>query len=229
MSATARSDVRRKDDFYETQAWCVDLLLDRISIPKTSHVCEPCAGQGAIVRRVLIHGFTSVECFELDRGRSRCLFDLPVSVQVGDARRLQPYRTPSLTISNPPYILAQAIIEAALAYTRGIVAMLLRLDFVAPKNRRPLFTSHGLPWLGVFERRPSFVSNVSWILVDRDNEKVDGPFDNKGAAEAAACLSGRTDLRLKRRTVNNDSCEYAWAVWGLPGGDGRWERLHNGA
>ena len=36
-------------------------------------------------------------------------------------------------------------------------------------------------------------------------------------------------LRIRKKKVSNDSCEYAWIVFGLPGGGGRWERLEEPA
>jgi len=224
MSATGRSDVRQRDDFYETPDYCVDELLRYVSIPRTAHICEPCAGSGAIVKRLLHHGFQSIEAMELCPTRGAPLFSLPLaSVQIGDALTLTPCYDVDVTISNPPYRPAQAIIERWLTLTPGVVAMLLRLDFIAAKCRRSLMGGK-LPDLFVFERRPSYVRNVRYVVV-KAKKIIAGPFGDLAKATKAAERRGG---RVRKRTVSNDSCEYAWCVWGLPGPGGRWQRILNG-
>jgi SAM-dependent methyltransferase len=51
MSATGRSKVRDELDRYDTPAWCVDRLLDRVSLPHGWWL-EPCCGSGSIIRAV---------------------------------------------------------------------------------------------------------------------------------------------------------------------------------
>lgn len=235
MSSTGRSsDVRRKDDFYATPGWCVDVLLQELRPSIRQHVCEPTAGSGSIVRRLMRHGFTSIEAIEIDHARAARLFELPISVQVGDVRRVAPMWTPTLTVGNPPFCIAQEIIEATLAWTRGVVAMLLRLGFVGPECRTEFLKRHR-PDIWILDRRPSFVSNVRYE-VGWQEKLATGKhrFHRVGERsfirqEAEALLQSMPvnghELKIRKTTVCNDSSEYAWFVFNLPGGGGRYRIL----
>ena len=234
MSSTGRSESRRKDDFYSTPPYCVDCLLSELRPDVRLHVCEPTAGSGAIVRRLLNYGFTSIDAIEIDSDRARRLFEFPVCVQVGDACKLKPMFVPKLTIGNPPFSEAQRIIEAALEWTQGPVAMLLRLGFIGPECRSEFLSEHP-PDIWILDRRPSFVSNVRWSVgyhqTGPDGKKkfhrIGDPTYIKEQAEKllSSLPKSKQELKIRKTKVCNDSSEYAWFIWGLPGGGGRWRIL----
>lgn len=234
MSATGRSNVRRKDDFYATPNWCVDVLLNELRPNLRQCVCEPTAGNGAIVQRLLHHGLTDIQAIEIDPVRAKRLFELPISVRVGDARVLRPRRVPSLTVGNPPFYIAQEIIEACLGWTRGVVAMLLRLGFVGPECRVDFLRRHPCD-IWVLDRRPSFVVNLRWEVgwyeplggSKRKFHRLGEPTFIKQEAQdrlAQMPVNGQ-QLTIRKTTVCNDSSEYAWFLWGLSGGGGHWRIL----
>lgn len=228
MSSSRRSDVRRKDDFYSTPDWCVDALLRELQPDRRSVVCEPTAGNGAIVSRLLNFGLSDIQAFEIDPIRAQRLFELPISVRIGDVMSLRPRRTPTLTIGNPPYCIAQNVIEACLGWTEGVVAMLLRLNFLGPKCRRQFFSSNP-PDVWILDRRPSFCSNVTWQIGWSDatgwHRKATFLLRDDAKRQLAGMPINGHDLTIKKVKVSNDSCEYAWMVWGLVGGGGRWRIL----
>lgn len=230
MSATGRTrDVRRKDDFYSTPGWCVDAMLRELQPAAHSVVCEPTAGSGAIVSRLLHYGCSDIQAFELDPVRAQRLFELPISVCIGDVTQMRPRRVPTLTVGNPPYCLAQSVIERCLGWTDGVVAMLLRLDFLGPKCRSP-FLRACPPDVWVLNKRPSFCSNVRWEIGWSDQKgwhRKGEPFLSFEQAENklnTMPINGHA-LTIKKQKVSNDSCEYAWMLWGLPGGGGHWRIL----
>lgn len=154
MSSTNRGAERRVADFYPTAAWCVHRLLEAWQ-PQGELWCDPCAGEGAIVRAV----------------RS---LELPVSWIVGDIRpdvasilrELQPaglfiwdYLKHSVQadviLTNFPFSLAQEFLTKALK-DAPTVAALLSLNFLGSAERAAWW--HELPpvQLYILPDRPSF-------------------------------------------------------------------------
>jgi hypothetical protein len=161
MSATNRGLTRRAaDDNYPTPAWCVHRLLEAAHLP-AGRWLEPTAGSGAIVRAVRerLPGieWTAVEL------RPECRDSLEVGA--GPEGRVVVHDLLTLTagdlappfdvaITNPPYALAQQVIERCLPLA-GVVAMLLRLNFLASRTRAPFMRSQP-PDVYVLPDRPSF-------------------------------------------------------------------------
>jgi hypothetical protein len=159
MTATSSVlTVRQPHDFYPTPAWVVHRLLEAVRLP-AGHWCDPCAGDGAIlraadvVRRDVI--WTAIEI------RPECEGDLEATgaiVVLGDALSCEwQFRPEPITvvITNPPYSLAEPFLRRALTMA-PMVAFLLRLDFLGSAKRCRLF-HEAVPDVYPLPNRPSFV------------------------------------------------------------------------
>lgn len=160
-------------DYYPTPAWCVDRLLDRVGAelfaPRDdihrTQALEPTAGDGAIVRAVddwfgrMRHGevrpaWTVVEMRENALRAPLATF---VDAHEGvDYRTWRPTLRFDVSIQNPPYALAEAIIRKALGECRRVAA-LLRTGFLGSDERTEFWRTVGAnPALYVLPDRPSF-------------------------------------------------------------------------
>jgi hypothetical protein len=198
MSATGRSDVREKDDFYETPEWCTRAILPHLApLPDVMHmVLEPAAGNGAIARVLLGSGpvlpnrlvmievddARAAECSAVGDCHAADFLEWARRPIIGDAC----FDCFDLVITNPPYRLAVEFVRASLGLIRpgGEVAMLLRLNWLASQRRAAFHRTHPSD-VYVLPRRPSFVRGTT------------------------------------------DATDYGWFVWG-PGRGNRWSILDLG-
>lgn len=158
MSAAGRGAARREHDVYETPAWCVEAFLAACPLPRSGVWLEPAVGDGAIVQ--------AVEEYAPGFGLRRWLACDVRTVAPGwgcDVRVASfldvsdwPDR-PHVIITNPPYSLALPFARRAVALVEpgGVVAMLLRLGFLASRERAEFLREHP-PDLYPLSRRPSF-------------------------------------------------------------------------
>ena len=163
MSSTNRGSVRPEHDVYPTPGWCVRRLLERVSLPSGLWF-EPCAGEGAIIDAanewIASDAISEVpgslirwesmdirpECYEPLRvfGRSHC----------GDFLKFTPVPRCEVVITNPPFSIAQQVIEQSLQIA-DVVVMLLRLNWLGTEVRHP-FVSEFMPDVHVLPNRPKF-------------------------------------------------------------------------
>lgn len=181
-------------DQYPTPAWCVRRLLETDALPLPGSASgmnrwlDPCAGRGNLIavvnewykskNKITVPGSTdgvipAWRSVEIDGFLHR---ENPYNCLLGDF--LRPDTLPSayteadVIITNPPYSLAQEFIEASLRCAK-IVAMLLRLNFLASETRHAFFEKHGMPDVYVLPNRPSFVggktdaTEYAWMVWDR--------------------------------------------------------------
>lgn len=159
MSSANRGRARNKDDLYETPYWMIEAEIPRIKqilsdIEGVPKIWEPCAGNGRITR-VLRHFFPDAFIHSSDIGEFDGLD------QVIDFLACEPgwqkHRW-DLIISNPPFFLAQPIIEHAqkLVADEGSVLMLERLNFFGTKKRESWLT-WDVPHSDISPRRASFL------------------------------------------------------------------------
>jgi len=165
MSSTGRGAQRKDHDKYYTPDWLVDegikiatrLLeryLRRIKQEKRTEtvILEPCCGGGAIVRKMQ----------EAWPAQKVTYFDISPDVgfpcEKQDFLSYQPPRFSSLTVSNPPYVEAEAIIKKAIdeTYLFGYVVMLLRVNFFGGQKRSAWLSENMPTEMHVSPRRPSF-------------------------------------------------------------------------
>lgn len=151
MSSTNRGAERAPNDLYVTPAWCVEAVLPLL--PMGGSILDPCCGTGAIL---------DVVRERIDSPEYAYGYDLVthpgVDLRQRDALSVEGWQRPDLVITNPPYSLAEAFVERAIAETAphgGTVAMLLRLAFLASRKRVALLRAHP-PDVHVLSRRPSF-------------------------------------------------------------------------
>ena len=246
MSATGRSDVRRKDDHYVTPAWCVQAIWPKLGA--FDSCLDPCAGEGRILMALQdLATYTSpvYRGIELDEERATlCATQNGIGCVVGDAFTVRgrecadPWMTPTqhnpydLIIMNPPYSLALEFIKAALASRPREIAVLLRVNFLASKARAQFWREHPCD-VYVLPKRPSFAVFLSCKEVKEN-----------GIIIAAGCgwsASYPTDAELpkacpectnsKLTKCSSDATEYAWfhfKDWSrknCPEGRGHWEIL----
>ena len=251
MSSTGRAGVRVTDDFYRTPDWCTDALAKIVhkhaidglfgEVPKIA-VCDPCAGDGAIVHRLYDLGFRDLSAVELVESRaaqidrSKC-----GDVVTGDYLRLQSHHlSPAITVvaTNPAFSIAQEVAERSFEIESSkLLALLLRVNFLAGKKRKSFFKKHPCD-VHVMAARPSFAVNISWqvsIKVTADDGKTklikkEGPFDNEWSAIAACRVhelqNPKEVFKVQRKVTTGDSCEYAWFIW-YEGCQQRWYRIES--
>jgi hypothetical protein len=173
MSATGRGAVREKDDFYETPAWCTSLILDALTAelgisPMVDTVLDPFAGRGAILDVATARRFRTIG-IEIDADRSSACESKPREskphcVRCADAlsetlRWVHPDDGNVVIVTNPPYRLAMQCVDRAIKEARGsIVAMLLRLNWLASQRRAAWHRAHP-SHVYVLPRRPSFTED----------------------------------------------------------------------
>ena len=151
-------------DQYWTPAWAVDRLLEALPLPSGSWL-EPCAGDGAIIRAVDARrsGVLWSAC-EIDPALEPALHAHvpPERLAIGDFL-LTPYETrpfPALfdvAFTNPPYVLAEAILRKC-QQLAGITVALLRVNFLESAERAAWFREW-TPDVYVLPNRPTFTGD----------------------------------------------------------------------
>jgi hypothetical protein len=151
---------RQAYDYYPTPAWCVRRLLEAVDLPGGRWL-EPAVGDGAIVRAVNAVR-DDVEWTTIDV-RGECaphiVADFASPLWARDVDDVTPGRGFDVCITNPPYNqAAEFVVEAR--RRAAVVAMLLRLNWLASRERRELLAG-SMPNVYVLPDRPSFVGGGS--------------------------------------------------------------------
>lgn len=166
MSATGRGAQRKTNDLYETPEWLTQAILPHLYLSPAVTVYEPACGKGAIVDVLIKSGVApyNIFCSDVD-AKSVMHVNAAFGVHSTQCDFLQQsfpfqqsaYLRPSLIITNPPYLVAEAFIQQALATIApwGTVAMLLRLNFLGGQKRAPFLRQNPCD-VYVSPRRPSF-------------------------------------------------------------------------
>ncbi len=165
MSQRPSGWARQPNELYETPAWVTRALIPHL--PWTGGACwEPAAGSGKMAD-VLRTDF-SITATDADRGEPFLGFAC-----AGEAKAI---------ITNPPYNQAQPFIEHGLKLMepcRGMVAMLLRVDFDSAKTRAHLFADctawakkvvllKRIVWFTDGDKSPSY--NHAWYIWSHRHE-----------------------------------------------------------
>lgn len=167
MSAAGRGAARDPLDRYYTPEWCVDRLLEAVTLPCAGRWLEPAAGGGAIVRA----------CDRILGPRDWTLIDADPGAAGGAihadflAWEPPPRARYRVAITNPPY-------RHAFAFARkmhdlaDVSVMLVRLGWLASGERAPWLRQH-VPDVYVLPNRPSFTgggtdsSDYAWVVWGR--------------------------------------------------------------
>lgn len=128
---------RDVNDWYVEPKWCVDALTSRVNFRGAIH--DPCCGSGTIPKALDGSGADLI-----DRG-----FGYPVRNYMSDTMRYDNI------VTNPPYNIAQDIIEHALNHVRYRVAALVQTKFLSSQRRHKLFSRPETELVIVFSKRPS--------------------------------------------------------------------------
>ena len=131
--------IRDENDWYVEPEWCVKALTEHVSIVGTVH--DPCCGMGTIPKWFDPY---STGADIMDRG-----YGFPVRDFLTDDIKHD------TIVTNPPYGIAQAIIEHALLLAKYQVAALVQTKFLASQKRHGLFTRPEMERVIMFSRRPS--------------------------------------------------------------------------
>jgi len=163
MSATKQgSKVRVAYDDYASYRWTIDRLLEAVDLPAGAWL-EPCAGAGTIIEAVAARradvAWAAVEIQPKYEAPLRKLIPSQAHVAIGDfvALAIEPREYPPLfavSISNPPYSLAEAVIRKSQKLA-GVTAMLLRLNFLGSQERADWLRVWA-PDIYVLPDRPNF-------------------------------------------------------------------------
>lgn len=212
MSATGRNvpgHERQESDDYATPAYCVRRLLEKLGLPGGTWL-EPCAGSGGIIAEVnrlrsdvKWHAVEILPKYEMD------LLGTGATLTIGDFLKTRFDRRFDVVISNPPYSLAQEVIEASMALATHVV-MLLRLNFLASEERA-LFMRNYTPDVYVLPNRPSFVygrtdaCEYGWLVFS-------GPRD-AGGLRILDSTSKEERLLLQADASFWDSVEKSTGCW----------------
>jgi hypothetical protein len=170
VSATGRGAKRRRNDFYGTPTHATDVFIRNADLPG-GHWLEPCVADGQIIRAVN-HVRKDIQ-WSYCEIRKECAPTLQRMCRRGDLGG-EPHgcgvigdylTTPFLdrhydvVITNPPFALAQEVIERSMELApRALIVMLLRINFYESEHRNTWLRQY-MPDSYVLANRPSFVRN----------------------------------------------------------------------
>jgi len=137
---------RHEEDWYVEPAGAVHALL--MAEPFEGLTWDPCCGCGTIPRTMAKHG---MRCLGSDvRDRAQGLYPVLNFIKTPPGRR-----DIENIVMNPPYGIAQQMIQQARGCAARKVAALCRLAFLEGKGRAPWFASSHLSRVLVFSDRIS--------------------------------------------------------------------------
>ena len=169
VSSTARGAERVESDFYPTPQDLADHVASDLRelwapVEGTLHLLDPGAGTGRITR-ALRSSFRRDHIVSLelpDQHRFEDLVNSGASAVVEDDYLMpcESYGPFDLIVANPPFTHAEAFVRRSLSLMRdreeSTVAMLVRLGFLASKEREDLFATFPHDAMRVCVPRPNF-------------------------------------------------------------------------
>lgn len=188
MSATNRGAIRLEHDFYSTPEWCVRAISDHIDWSKIRQACEPCVGDGAVIRGC--PDGVDWKTFEIRDGLD--YLDQPTPPMV------------ALTLTNPPFLLATDFVKKSLTHSLCVI-YLLRISYLESQDRKVFLSANRPTHLHVLSKRPSFVDICAGFL--KSDKKGCGWAFHKDA-EVKKCPN--CGGKVKSGT---DAAGYAWVSW----------------
>lgn len=171
ISATNRGSIRKTADFYATPEKTIHTFLDNYNL-KDGNILEPTAGNGNIVKVIREREPHYITSIEIRKEEYNNLSKYSNEVIITDFLNWQPTDTYKTIITNPPYSIAQEIIEKCfeIANEDTEMIMLLRTAFLESKKRYSFWQKHPLNGLYVLSQRPSFTgkgtdaTSYSWFI-----------------------------------------------------------------
>lgn len=141
---------RADNDWYVEPVWCVEALKSRLDLPGAH---DPCCGRGTIPKAL---GGTGSDI--VDRG-----YGYPVRNFLLDEGSYENI------VTNPPYNIAQRVIEHARNLAENRVCALVQLKFLASQGRHNLMRE--AEQVLIFSRRPSMPPGK---LLEEKGENIRG-------------------------------------------------------
>lgn len=197
MSSTNRGGARLNNDAYYTPAWCVHRLLEAVTLPGGVWV-EPCVGKGSIINAInmLRH---DISWFTND-----IVPTTTYAQTTQDARKYKINISANVIITNPPFSVAQEILENCLK-SSALTVFLQRLNWCAGP-RAELFRRIE-PSVYVLPNRPGFAKFISCSRKKQGCEfSVVLAIEDETIKICPSCGS-------KTKVSTSDSIEYAWYVF----------------
>lgn len=183
MSSTNRGGKRSEVDAYPTPAWAIKRFIEVAELPGGRWL-EPCAGDGAVLRATDgLRSDIEWEAWELRDEAEKVLRKHTAVVKIGDCLELPVGERFDVAITNPPFSIAQLVLERMLKISRHVV-LLLRLNYLGSEER-VAFLRDNMPDVNVLPNRPIFGPNrkgklgtdsieYAWMTWDADNPQKTG-------------------------------------------------------
>ena len=118
-------------DFYPTPEWGTEALLQQVQFE--GNILEPCCGDGAMSEVLKRHGYDVVSSDKYDRGYGEVQDFFTVTGNYDNI------------VTNPPFNIAEDILEHALKITSQKVCLLLRTAFLESRRRYEKFYKNNPP------------------------------------------------------------------------------------
>jgi hypothetical protein len=213
MSATNRGAKRNANGNYQTPPNAIDALLENVKF-LSGGLLEPCAGSGGILRRIKEKVPNSIIpngqmiAVEIRKEERESLMKVADRVIIEDFLTWTPEEEMFIDtiITNPDYEIAEEVIEHCFEIApHSDIMMLLRLGFLAGKNRRDFWKRHPLAQLLILSDRPSFGTYVRC-----QNQGCDWEFFYHWFQEIPKICPICLD---KVKKTSNDATDYGWFVF----------------
>lgn len=155
-------------DFYETPAKLTRAMMREC--PLIDDVCEPCVGHRAIADE-LAREQRSVVGWDIDPDKNPDRVSDATDDRTWNGHRFD------WVVSNPPFNVAHEIVPHAVAASRVGCAMLLRITYLEPCEKRGSWLQENpISRLIIFNPRPRFragkgtdSATVAWFVWERDH------------------------------------------------------------
>lgn len=182
ISATNRGSKRIESDTYYTPIPVITNFLQYNYNLKSGTILEPTAGNGNIIKVIRdLYGHSNhISAVEIRKEeKNNLILNGASKVYIEDFLNFKPTIEYTTIISNPPYSLAQEIIEKCfeIATEKTEIIMLLRTAFLESKRRYNFWQKHPLNGLYVLSQRPSFTGKgtdataYGWFIWDGSNKQ----------------------------------------------------------
>jgi predicted RNA methylase len=145
-------------DFYPTPVKTIQTFFNNYPLFYKARILEPCAGNGNFCYEIKKRYPSYIVANEIREEEYPNLIDCADEVYHEDFLSLEIEDKFDYIITNPPFSLAQEIIERCfeIATENTTIIMLLRLSFLESKKRYEFWQKHPLQGLYILSERPSF-------------------------------------------------------------------------
>lgn len=169
MSAAGQAK-REAFDFYKTPEGAIKSILARLRVYPDATAFEPCRGKGDITDHL---SCDNILYCELEEG---------VNYLSGKA-----LPRVDLVLTNPPFSLATEFIDRSFSHCDGVIAYLLRLNFLGSQKRKQWWQTRIPTHLYILSDRPSFkftgqtdATEYAWFVWDKRNSSYVTTRDSPG-------------------------------------------------